>query len=73
VARYNIGDRVAQPQYGAGTVTAVNEFHTIIEFDEHGVRTFSTNRVQLHRSDSVAPIRPAARTRKTAVRRQSPR
>jgi len=70
VPRYNVGDRVAQPQYGSGTITAVNEFHTIIDFDEHGVRTFSTNRVQLDRSDSAAPVRPAPRARKSAARRQ---
>ena len=70
VARYNVGDRVAQPQYGPGTVTAVNEFHTVIEFDEHGLRTFATNRVQLDRSDTAAPPRPAPRARRTAVRRQ---
>ena len=68
--RYNVGDRVAQLQYGDGTVTSVNEFHTIIDFDAHGVRTFSTSRVQLDRSASIAPARPQPRARKSAVRRR---
>ena len=41
------GDRVAQPTYGAGTLVEVNEHHTVIDFDEHGRRTFSTRLVTL--------------------------
>jgi len=47
VPLYSTGDRVSQPQYGHGTVTAVNQYHTVIDFDEHGSRTFMTLRVQL--------------------------
>ena len=42
VRLFSIGDRVSQPQYGAGTVAAANEYHTTIDFDEHGPRTFAT-------------------------------
>jgi hypothetical protein len=41
------GDRVSQPTYGAGTLVEVNEHHTVIDFDEHGRRTFSTRLVTL--------------------------
>jgi len=37
---WNKGDRVVQPTYGAGTLVEVNEHHTVIDFDEHGRRTF---------------------------------
>ena len=62
---YAIGDRVSQPQYGAGTITAVDEHHTVIDFDEHGPRTFSTPLVKLERSSTVAPVRAKATKRKT--------
>lgn len=59
---YAPGDRVQQAQYGAGTVTAVNEYHTIIAFDEHGSRTFSTRIVQLQPSETPEPPKKPART-----------
>ena len=68
---YSVGDRVAQPQYGAGTVTAANEFHTTIDFDEHGCRTFKTAIVKLERSATAAPPRAKAARRKAAPRRAS--
>ena len=64
---YSIGARVSQTTYGAGTVTMANEYHTVIDFDEHGIRTFSTRMVQLEASHTVAPVRPR-RARKKAVK-----
>lgn len=66
---FSIGDRVSQPQYGAGTVAAANEYHTTIDFDEHGPRTFATPLVKLERSATVAPPRPKTARRKAAPRR----
>jgi hypothetical protein len=58
---------VSQPQYGDGTVASANEFHTTIEFDGHGARTFATPLVKLERSDTPAPVRvKGARKKKTA-------
>jgi len=54
---YSTGDRVSQPQYGDGTVTTANEFHTVIDFDEHGLRTFATPLVKLERASTEAPVR----------------
>ena len=65
---YTIGARVAQPTYGVGTVTAANEYHTIIDFDEHGIRTFATRMVQLERSATLAPERPKRARRKVGPR-----
>jgi hypothetical protein len=62
---YSAGDRVSQPQYGHGTVTAVNEYHTIVDFDEHGSRTFATPLVRLERSETAAPAKPV-KTRRAA-------
>jgi hypothetical protein len=52
------GDRVVQEQYGAGTLTAVNEYHTVIDFDEHGEHRFITSMVMLERTNTPAPERP---------------
>jgi hypothetical protein len=56
-----VGDRVAHGDYGDGTITRVNEFHTVIDFDAHGVRTFSSPRVVLSPTTTVAPPKPIVR------------
>jgi hypothetical protein len=63
----NTGDRVAHAQYGDGTVSRVNEYHTVIDFDAHGERTFVSPRVQL--TDSMVPA-PAKPVRKKAAARK---
>lgn len=66
---YIKGDRVSQPNYGPGTVTSANEYHTVIEFDAHGTRTFATPLVHLEPSSTSAP-RPAekaSRRKRTTV------
>ena len=63
---YAVGDRVSEAKFGDGTVTSSNEYHTVIDFDEHGVRTFSTSIVRLNKASSIAPAKPvkkAARKR----------
>ena len=49
---------LSQATYGHGTVVAANDQHTVIEFDEHGSRTFSTRLVRLERSTVAAPQKP---------------
>ena len=65
---YSIGDRVSQPQYGLGTVTSANERHTVIDFDEHGARTFATQLVRLEQSSTPAPPKPVKARRKAPAR-----
>lgn len=66
---YASGDRVTQPQYGPGTVTSANAQHTVIDFDEHGIRTFVTSMVTLESTAKPAP-NPAARSK---ARRRTPK
>ena len=61
---YTQGDRVAHTQYGDGTVSSVNVYHTVIDFDAHGVRTFSSPRVVLVASSTPPPVRPAKAARR---------
>jgi len=58
------GDRVAHLQYGDGTINSVNEYHTVIDFDAHGVRTFSSPRVALAASSTPPPVKPVKATRR---------
>ena len=62
------GDRVTQPTYGAGTLVEVNEHHTVIDFDEHGRRTFVSRMVVLQATNEPAP--PKASTKKRAPKKK---
>jgi hypothetical protein len=64
------GDRVVQPNYGAGTILEYNEHHVVIEFDEHGKRTFATRLVVLQTTSEPAPAKAA---RKRAPRKVKPK
>lgn len=65
---YSVGDRVTQPQYGDGTVTAANEYHIVIDFDAHGPRRFATPLVRLEPALTPAPEKRAAPRRRVARR-----
>ena len=60
------GDRVAHAQYGHGTLSSLNEYHTVIDFDAHGTRTFVSSRVVLTDSMVPAPEKPARPKRASA-------
>lgn len=60
---YAPGDRVMHQQYGDGTIVSTNEYHTKIDFDAHGLRTFSSPRVILSATSSVAPPKPVRQPR----------
>jgi len=66
----NTGDRVVHPQYGDGTVQSVNEYHTVIDFDAHGKRTFVSPRVVLTESQVPAPAKPVRAKRAPAKKKQ---
>jgi len=68
VPRFDKGDRVSQPQYGNGTIMEVDENHTVIDFDEHGVCKFVSRLVTLSKSTEPAPQRtPARRSKKSTA------
>jgi hypothetical protein len=50
-----LNGRVQHSQYGAGTVTQRDVFHTVIDFDQHGIRRFRTNLVTLERTNDPGP------------------
>ena len=65
------GDRVRQANYGPGTLTEVNERHTVIDFDEHGVRTFVTKLVVLESTTEPPPQRVKGARRARSASRQA--
>jgi hypothetical protein len=65
------GDRVVQPTYGAGTLVEVNEHHTVIDFDEHGRRTFATRLVSLQATNEPAPNKAPVRKRAAKKKKES--
>jgi hypothetical protein len=68
---WNKGDRVAQPTYGAGTLVEVNEHHTVIDFDEHGRKTFATRLVSLQASSEPAPHKAKATRKRAAPKKKA--
>lgn len=50
-----VGDRVQHGQYGVGSVTLLDVYHTVIDFDGHGLRRFVTDRVVVERTDDPGP------------------
>jgi hypothetical protein len=64
------GTRVAHFQYGHGTISSVNEYHTVIEFDVHGKRTFQSPRVVLTDSMVPAPEKPTRAKRAPAKKKK---
>ena len=66
MGQHDIGARVNHATYGDGTIKAVNEYHTRIEFDGVGLRTFATPMVVLQSSSTPAPEKPVRRTKAKA-------
>jgi hypothetical protein len=61
--KYARGARITHTHYGDGTLQSVNQYHTVIDFDVHGVRKFSSPRVVLAPSATPPPVRPTSRPR----------
>jgi hypothetical protein len=53
--RFEVGARVMEPTYGLGSVVAVEDAYTRIQFDEHGIKKFLTSMSKLEPSDVPVP------------------
>jgi hypothetical protein len=66
--RFDVGSRVVEPTYGLGSVVAVEDAYTRVQFDEHGLKKFLTSMSKLEPSDEPAPAGArGAKTRKKRV------
>ncbi|MDP6582124.1 MAG: hypothetical protein QF681_15835 [Vicinamibacterales bacterium] len=64
--RFEVGSRVHEPTYGLGSVIAVEDAFTRIQFDDKTVRKFLTSLAKIEPSSEPAPP-TRARKRKTAT------
>ena len=53
--RFDVGARVVEPTYGLGSVIAVEDAYTRVQFDEHGVKKFLTSMSRLEPSSEPVP------------------
>jgi len=53
--RFEVGARVVEPTYGLGSVIAVEDAYTRVQFDEHGVKKFMTSMSKLEPSSEPVP------------------
>ena len=66
--RFDVGARVHEPTYGLGSVIAVEDVFTRIQFDDRTVRKFLTSLATIEPSSEPPPVKsPRARKRKTAA------
>ena len=65
--RFDVGSRVHEPTYGHGSVIAVEDAFTRIQFDDSTVRKFLTSLAKIEPSSEPAPLkRPRARKKAKA-------
>ena len=65
--RFEVGARVVEPTYGLGSVVAVEDAYTRVQFDEHGVKKFMTSMSKLEPSNEPVPAGWASRGRRTSA------
>ena len=66
--RFDVGARISEPTYGVGSVIAVEDAYTRIDFDEHGIKKFLTSLARFEHSNAPAPAGARKRKRKTAAK-----
>ena len=59
--RFEVGARVVEPTYGLGSVVAVEDAYTRVQFDEHGIKKFLTSMSQARTERRAGAGRPARR------------
>ena len=64
--RFDVGARISEPTYGVGSVIAVEDAYTRIDFDEHGIKKFLTSLARFEHSNAPAPAGARRRKRKAA-------
>ena len=62
--RFDVGARVVEPTYGLGSVIAVEDAYTRVQFDEHGAKKFLTSMSRLEPSDEPVPAGLRGKVRK---------
>ena len=71
--RFDVGARVVEPTYGLGSVIAVEDAYTRVQFDEHGIKKFLTSMSQPRTERRAGPGRPPRRQGPQEARAQEGR
>jgi hypothetical protein len=69
--RFEVGARVVEPTYGLGSVVAVEDAYTRVQFDDHGVKKFLTSMSKLEPSDEPVPAGARGKPRKKRVTKKA--
>jgi hypothetical protein len=69
--RFEVGARVVEPTYGLGSVVAVEDNYTRVQFDEHGVKKFLTAMSRLEPSSEPMPPGMKTKVRKKRTSRKA--
>ncbi len=69
--RFDVGSRVIEPTYGLGSVVAVEDNYTRVQFDEHGMKKFLTSMSRLEPSNEPAPPGLKGKVRKKRAPRKA--
>ena len=65
---FAVNERVHHPIYSLGTISRIDDQHTVIDFDQGGRKKFVTSLVQLEHSDVAEPVKRRSAARKSKVR-----
>jgi len=57
---FSVNERVNHHVYNLGTISRIDETHTIIEFDQGGRKKFVTSLLRLEHSDVATPVKKRA-------------
>ena len=68
--RFDVGSRVMEPTYGLGSVVAVEDNYTRVQFDEHGLKKFLTSNVPTGTERRARAGRRSARSARNARQRR---
>lgn len=69
--RFEVGARVVEPTYGLGSVVAVEDAYTRVQFDDHGVKKFLTSMSKLEPSDEPVPAGARGKPRKKRISKKA--
>ena len=69
--RFDVGARVVEPTYGLGSVVAVEDNYTRVQFDEHGIKKFLTSMSRLEPSNEPLPPGMKGKVRKKRAPRKA--
>lgn len=69
--RFEVGARVVEPTYGLGSVVAVEDAYTRVQFDDHGVKKFLTSMSKLEPSDEPVPAGARGKPRKKRITKKA--